>query len=321
MKRLNGRVAQLVVAGLPVLLAGQSARASDISCNEPVGGPAARCEEPYGSGVGCEPRRGARAGARRDHLICEYTMLSQRYDRIYAEQQRRLQKGTMHPADIAAWRARRDACDSVRCLDSIFHQFWRERDAVPQSPARPATAPPQRAVEHPAPARHEAASRPHPAPARAASRGTAPSARVPAPDANLASVASMPAVASVASGMPNVANITAAARPTAAPAFPDPPRASVASALGLVPEAKAAAAPAYMVMPRSRASFWPAQLLVESLVSGLAVLGAGYAWKRKRVVPRAGRSAQRVRIPAVMKIVYGLLLANALLLPFTFGLL
>ncbi|ODV40648.1 hypothetical protein AWV79_05865 [Cupriavidus sp. UYMMa02A] len=91
MKRLNGRVVLLTMAGLLALLAGARAHASDIACRAPVGGPSARCEEPYSSGAGCEPR----SGARREHLICEYTMLSQRYERIYAEQQRMLRKGTL----------------------------------------------------------------------------------------------------------------------------------------------------------------------------------------------------------------------------------
>ncbi|MGN5477343.1 hypothetical protein ACTMU2_11930 [Cupriavidus basilensis] len=80
---------------------------------------------------------GARPRARQQHLICESATLSARYERIYAEQQRMLRKGSIRDADVAAWRVRRDACDSVRCLESMFAKFWRERDVVRNAPVRP----------------------------------------------------------------------------------------------------------------------------------------------------------------------------------------
>ncbi len=300
MKRLNGRLVRLILAGLLALLAVQGVRASDIPCNAPVGGPGARCEEPYGSGVGCDARSGAQAGARKGHLICEYTMLSQRYERIYAEQQRMLHKGTLQAADIAAWRARRDACDSVRCFDSIFHSFWRQRDAMPKSAGKPAIAR-QGAAESPGAASHEAASRSVASPGKAASRGTPASAPVSAPGAHVASAASRASVASAVAAAPV---------------------ASAGSALAAVPDANVAAVPVFTATPQPRVRFRPKPLLVESLVSGLAVLGvgAGFVWNRRRAAPQAGGQAKRPRMPSVMKITVGLLLVNVLLLPFTLGL-
>ncbi|CAG2147383.1 hypothetical protein LMG31506_03611 [Cupriavidus yeoncheonensis] len=318
MMRPNRRLIQ-IPAGLLALLAVQGARASDIPCNAPLGGPAARCEEPYGSGVGCEAR--PHAGARKGHLICEYTMLSQRYERIYGEQQKMLRNGTMQAADIAAWRARRDACDSVRCLDGVFHQFWRQRDAMPKKPAVAR----QGATENPLAARHEAASRPLPPPAKPASRGTPASAPAPATSANVASAAADASIAPYASIAPD-AYIAPDASVASGRAVTHPVsiahRTSAATALDLVPDANATAVPVSMVSPQPGAKRGPEPLLMESLLSGLAVLGlgAGVVWKRRRAVPRAGQGVKPRRMPAVMKITYGLLLVNALLLPFTLGL-
>lgn len=310
MVRHNGRLVQ-ILAGLLGLLAVQGARASDIPCNAPIGGPGVRCEEPYGAGVGCETHPAQRV--RKGHLICEYTMLSQRYERIYAEQQRMLQKGTIQPADLAAWRARRDACDSVRCLDGVFHQFWRQRDAMPKSAGKPAVAR-QGAAETQGSARHEPASRPVPAPAKAASRDKPASAPPPAKAG--AAAASSAAGASIATDAP------LARRAPATHPLSSAHKASAITTLEIVPDANVSAVPISLVTPQPRTTRRPAPLLVESLVSGLAVLGlgAGLVWKRRRAAPRAGGEATRGRMPPVMKITFGLLLVNALLLPFTLGL-
>lgn len=282
MERLNGRTALLIPAGLLAFFAARGAYASDIACTAPLGGASARCAEPYGSGVGCEPRAGTQAGTRKEHLICEYTMLSERYERIYAEQQRMLRKGTMQNADLAAWRMKRDACDSVRCMDSAFHQFWRQRDAMLKAPGKQTLAR-LGASDSAAATTREAASRP-------------------------------------AAAVPKVGARDAAAASTgpAAGAPTDP------SALEEMPEGRADAAHQPMPAAKAQASGKPgsAPLILESLASGLAVLGAGagFVWNRRRAVPQDGVNVIPLGIPTMMMVAYGLLLVNALLLPFTLGL-
>lgn len=282
MMRRNRRRIQ-ILAGLLALVAGQGARASDIPCNAPVGGLAARCEEPYGSGVGCEAR--PQAGVRKGHLICEYTMLSQRYELIYAEQQRRLRKGTLQAADLAAWRARRDACDSVRCMDTVFHEFWRQRNAMPKLPEK-ATVARQDA--------RSAAVASHETPVRPAMPASAPSPAKAAPRS-----------------APTVKELAVAVHPLI----------SVAYEPEDVLERRAGAEREPTVTPLPPAKPRPVPLMLESLASGLAVLGvgAGFVWKRRRAVPQAGKRPMRGIAP-VMMIAYGLFLVNAMLLPFTLGL-
>ncbi|MFC4522362.1 GntR family transcriptional regulator [Cupriavidus pinatubonensis] len=294
MERLNGRTALLIQAGLLAVFAARGAYASDIACTAPLGGALARCAEPYGSGVGCEPRAGA-AGARKEHLICEYTMLSERYEQIYAEQQRMLRKGAMQNADLAAWRAKRDACDSVRCMDSVFHMFWRQRDAMLKAPVKQTFAR-SGASDNAAATTREAASRP-----------AVPVPKFAAHDAPAAAVAPAPIVAP--------ASIVAPRPGAGAPIDP--------SALAEMPERPRHAAPVPTAKTQPREKRVSRPLILESLASGLAVLGAGagFVWNRRRSVPQEGEKAiQPGRIPAMMMVAYGLLLLNALLLPFTLGL-
>ncbi|WP_182142223.1 hypothetical protein [Cupriavidus necator] len=200
-----------------------------------------------------------------------------------------LRKGTMQNADLAAWRAKRDACDSVRCLDSVFHMFWRQRDAMLKAPVKQMFAR-SGASDNAAATTREAASRP-----------AVPVPKFAAHDAPAAAVAPASIVAPrPAAGAP--------IDPSALEAIPERPR-------------HAAPVPAAKIQPREKRGAGP--LILESLASGLAVLGAGagFVWNRRRSVPQEGEKAiQPGRIPAMMMVAYGLLLLNALLLPFTLGL-
>ncbi|CAG2146397.1 hypothetical protein LMG31506_03401 [Cupriavidus yeoncheonensis] len=279
MKRVIERLAAMVIVGFAVSLAAvTNARASDIVCKSPAGGSPVHCDDSQGAGMRCSlDTDGSRARTHQRHLICESATLSARYERIYAEQQRMLRKGTIQDADVAAWRVRRDACDSARCLESMFSRFWRDRDAMRNAPGRPVPRPPAAA------AMSDSAS---PGPASAAA---------PTKHAQEAPTSAEPHAAQVRP-LPNES-----ARPTATPS-----------------QAPAAPAVAKHIdsSPGKRHS---AALAVESLLSGLAVLGmgAGFLWTRRAARAKDGPPSA---IPPAMTIAYGLLLVNALLLPFTLGL-
>lgn len=284
MKRAIGRMAMIAAVGMAANLAAVSGvQASDIHCGSPSRGSSVHCEDPQGAGTRCTLETdGPRQNARKQHLICDSATLSARYERLYAEQQRMLRKGTLQDADVTAWRVRRDACESVRCLESMFAKFWRERETLRNAPARP-PAPPPAAAAASNPVAHE------PAPA---ALPTPPAQEVPASAEPLATQAK--------------AEPAEPARPTAA--SPEPPDVGQEAAPYLAKNDDSS--------PGNRRS---AALALESLFSGLAVLGigAGFLWTR-----RTGRAQDgpRSAIPAAMVIAYGLLLVNALMLPFTLGL-
>ena len=151
MNRVIGHLAVLVVLGLFVF---HGAQASDIDCKSASGAGSVRCEDPQGNGMRCALETDGRP--RNRHLVCDNAELSTRYERIYAEQQRLLHSGVTNDADVRAWRSKRDACGSVRCLDSLFHEWWRWRDAARMKPARPAVAP-STTVAAPVPPKQEPA--------------------------------------------------------------------------------------------------------------------------------------------------------------------
>jgi hypothetical protein len=130
MKRLAGRLAILLALGLAAI---SSARASEIVCPPNYQASTVRCVDPS---VSYCARPAARL-ASGERLICEYAMLNVAYERIYADQQRMLHAGTLSTADLAAWRRKRNACETVTCVDEVFAD-WR------RMPAR-------RPVEHPRP--------------------------------------------------------------------------------------------------------------------------------------------------------------------------
>jgi len=337
MNKVTARWTMAVPLGLvAVLLAGVAAprvaRASDIDCHAHGGGAPVVCNDSNGTGMRCAlDVDGPRSSAARHHLICDSAGMSERYERIYAEQQRMLHKGTIQNGDISNWRTRRDACDSARCLDALFHLFWRDRSSMHMAPV-PAPAP-RAAVDTSSPTRREPAPTPHSAspPAPLASAPLASSALPAAPAAPAASIASTPA-APVAQPVPAQRAQTGAAS--------GPATRTDASRAGFTPLAAASfkrtgkvASPvdAATVAPegaqdtgdsgQSSKSAEPgrASLALESVLSGFAVIGtgAGFLWYRRRSY---GRYQARPAIPAAMVIAYALLLANALLLPFTLGL-
>ena len=156
MKRLAGRLAILLALGLAAI---SSARASEIVCPPNYQASTVRCVDPS---VSYCARPAARL-ASGERLICEYAMLNVAYERIYADQQRMLHAGTLSTADLAAWRRKRNACETVTCVDEVFAD-WR------RMPAR-------RPVEHPAAARTMASTANRP-PTAAPAPAPAP---VPAP--------------------------------------------------------------------------------------------------------------------------------------------
>ena len=288
MKRVIGRLATIVAVGFVMGLSAVGARASDIICRLPAGGSSVHCEDPHGAGTRCTlATDDARPRTRQQHLICESATLSARYERIYAEQQRMLRKGTIRDADVAQWRVRRDTCDSVRCLESMFAKFWRERDAVRNAPVRsvspsPAAPPMSDSVRH------------DPAPV------TSPTQRAQGEEPTSTST-SIDLHATQARPVP-----IEFTRPTE-PAFETPA------------PGRTAARPFAKNMNSSPGKPHPAALALESLLSGLAILGmgAGFLWTRRTT---RAQDRPRFAISAAMVIAYGLLFVNALLLPFTLGL-
>lgn len=301
MKRITGRLVTIVSMGIAAgLFAASGAWASDIVCKSTAREAPVRCNNPDGSGVRCNlatDEAGPRARPR--HLICDSSRLSERYERIYAEQQRMLHKGRILDSDIAAWRSRRDACDSVRCLESMFAKFWRERDSMRIAPGRSDSAN-QAATARSIPASQKAAPLPAAASAPAPQAAQAPqtSTQIPAPPQHVQEAPPPPV-------------------PLATSAGPEPvePTRPTAPAVEALPVWQGTTAPPVAENKNSSpARPYPAALAVESLLSGLAVMGAGFLWTR-----RASRAQDRTRfaIPAAVVVVYGLLLVNALLLPFT----
>jgi len=75
-------------------------------------------------------------GTQAERLICEHALLAMGHGRIRAQQQRLLQAGAISEAEIAAFLARRDACMTVACLDTVFSQ-WKQRAAEIQAAGAP----------------------------------------------------------------------------------------------------------------------------------------------------------------------------------------
>lgn len=109
-------------------------------------------------------------------LICDYAILKNQYETIFAEQNEMLNSGKLLQADIDTWRVKRDACASVTCMDEVFAQ-WRQTkatlDKAPPphesmdgaqptvTPNLPEQAPSTKEAPHMQPAAQEAAAGTH----------------------------------------------------------------------------------------------------------------------------------------------------------------
>lgn len=288
MKRVTVRWAiRMAICLATGLLAAGNVSASDIICHSRGTNAPVICDDPSGNGMRCSLNTSSsRASGTRNRLVCDSPGLSERYERIYAEQQRMLHKGTIQNADIVAWRARRDACDSARCLDGLFHLFWRDRSSMHSTTA----AAPHVAASAPSTGRHDAP----PTPAAPAQRMTTITA-------------------------PVRATATAAiAQPVRTTSFETPVAMSVARA----PITSTTAVDISLTDSNTATNAdesGPASLAWASALLALVITGttAGVLWRRRHAYPPY---RPPVVIPAAIVIVYALLLVNVLLLPFTLSL-
>lgn len=152
MSWLAGRVALFLPLCCAWLLAASgAARASDIVCPQIYQPHEVRCDVSIADSAACA--RTGRGFARFDgrpsgqRLICEYAMLNEGYQGIFADQQRRLRAGTLRMNDVQAWRRKRDACTTVRCVDAVFAEWRRKPRTMTIPDARLAKAPESKPVQ------------------------------------------------------------------------------------------------------------------------------------------------------------------------------
>ena len=99
----RSRFVRCCIGAIAVALAGTAHAATDIDC------------DPSAAPAGHAPSQ---------RLICESALFSMGYQRIYADQQRQLKAGTITEAEVAAFRKKRDGCETAACLDAVFRE-WR----------------------------------------------------------------------------------------------------------------------------------------------------------------------------------------------------
>ncbi|ASW03478.1 hypothetical protein [Paraburkholderia aromaticivorans] len=58
-----------------------------------------------------------------ERVICDHAILNNEYDDIFAEQRALLSAGKLSPEQIARWRQTRNACTDVHCIDTVFSQW------------------------------------------------------------------------------------------------------------------------------------------------------------------------------------------------------
>ncbi|WP_347558799.1 hypothetical protein [Robbsia sp. KACC 23696] len=53
-------------------------------------------------------------------VVCDYTIVGHEYDELYAQQQRMAASGVLSQGQVADFRARRDACADVGCVEKVI---------------------------------------------------------------------------------------------------------------------------------------------------------------------------------------------------------
>ncbi len=143
-KRIMSRVILRIAIYIGIALSvAQPSLASDIVCETNFRSNPAQCSDAASSSADC-PTNGA-VRSKGERIICDYAMLANGYEHIYEDQQKLLLQGRISDSEIAAWRARRDACDSVSCLDGLFAEWGQRadrRNIVPIAPATISGTPP-----------------------------------------------------------------------------------------------------------------------------------------------------------------------------------
>ncbi|MCP1120786.1 hypothetical protein [Robbsia andropogonis] len=63
-------------------------------------------------------------------VICDYTIVGHEYDALYAEQQRMAAAGMLSQGQVADFRARRDACTDVGCVEKLINDWQTHAKAL-----------------------------------------------------------------------------------------------------------------------------------------------------------------------------------------------
>ncbi|CAD6554053.1 hypothetical protein LMG28727_05636 [Paraburkholderia kirstenboschensis] len=149
-----------------------------------------------------------------ERVICDHAILNNEYDDIAAQQQALLSSGKLSSGQLAQWRQVRNACTDVHCIDTVFAQ-WKtmvksiaanavaapvvasSTDFAPVGPASDAGAFPPAGGTLPASQASQASQASPTSEASLVRQGSAAGVALPQP---VASQASSPAAAAVATG-------------------------------------------------------------------------------------------------------------------------
>ncbi|MEK7318055.1 MAG: hypothetical protein AAB280_03120 [Pseudomonadota bacterium] len=77
----------------------------------------------HATDIDCDPSVVPARPVPAHRMICESALFSMGYQRIFADQQRQLKTGSITEQEIAAFRKKRDACDSAACLDAVLREW------------------------------------------------------------------------------------------------------------------------------------------------------------------------------------------------------